>query len=67
MIKLDALLARLHPIFPEVPLSYKTLLATPTRLDMIEFEEDTQMWYKSIQANLDSMNLREYLQRFKIK
>ncbi|KMQ87602.1 hypothetical protein RF55_13072, partial [Lasius niger] len=64
MIKLDALLARLHPIFPEVPLSYKTLLSTPKHLDVIEFEDNTQMWYKSIQANLDSMNLREYLQRF---
>lgn len=64
MIKLDALLARLHPVFPEMPLSYKTLLGTPKHLDVIEFEDNTQMWYKSIQANLDSMNLREYLQRF---
>lgn len=64
MIKLDALLARLHPAFPEMPLSYKTLLATPKHLDVIELENNTQMWYKSIRANLDSMNLREYLQRF---
>lgn len=64
MTKLDVLLARLHPVFSEMPLSYKTLLTTPNHLDVIELEDNTQMWYKSIGANLDRMNLREYLQRF---
>ncbi|XP_072755714.1 uncharacterized protein [Anoplolepis gracilipes] len=63
MTKLDALL-RLHPVFPEVPLSYKTLSTTQNHLDVVELENNTQMWYKSIRANLDSMNFREYLQKF---
>ncbi|XP_070523068.1 uncharacterized protein [Cardiocondyla obscurior] len=60
--KLDDLLAKLHPIFPNLPLSYKTLLETPS-INLMPVNGG-DLWYKGITYNLNSMNLQEYLTRY---
>lgn len=60
MRKLDLLLIKLKPLFPNIPLSYKTLLNTPSNIQIIKINGD-QLWYKSITTNLNSMNLENYL------
>ncbi|XP_024878933.1 uncharacterized protein LOC112459164 isoform X2 [Temnothorax curvispinosus] len=60
--KLDDLLSKLHPAFPNLPLSYKTLLQTP-EINLIPVNGG-KLWYKGITFNLDSMDLQEYLARF---
>lgn len=60
MRKLNSLLAKLKPLFPNIPLSYKTLLDTPSSIQIIHINRG-QLWYKSITANLNSMNLENYL------
>lgn len=63
MRKLDSLLSKLHRAFPTVPLSYKTLLQTPKRININEINGG-ELWYKGIEFNLDLMNLDEYLQNY---
>ncbi|KYN01124.1 hypothetical protein ALC62_08079 [Cyphomyrmex costatus] len=60
--KLDDLLIKLHPAFPNLPLSYKTLLHTPG-INLVPVNGG-QLWYKGIAFNLNCMNLQEYLARF---
>lgn len=64
MRKLDSLLVALKPLFPSIPVSYKTLLNTPSNIEIIEIN-GSQLWYKSIMANLNSMNLENYLEIYK--
>jgi len=60
--KLDDLLAKLHPVFPNLPLSYKTLLQTPG-INLIPVNGG-KLWYKGITFNLNGMDLQGYLERF---
>lgn len=64
MKKLNNLLSRLHVIFPRMPRNYKTLLHTPAHINVVEFDDGSKFWYKSILTNLNAMDLREYLQRY---
>ncbi|KYN08003.1 hypothetical protein ALC62_01012 [Cyphomyrmex costatus] len=61
MKKLDDLLGKLNTIFPHIPKSYKTLLSTPKNLQIREFDDGSQIWYKSIKKNLNAMQLEQYL------
>lgn len=63
MRKLNSLLEKLHRVFPIIPLSYKTLLQTPSQININEVSGG-ELWYKGIACNLDLMNLDEYLQNF---
>ncbi|CAL1672987.1 unnamed protein product [Lasius platythorax] len=63
MKKLNDLLDRLHVVFPRMPRNYKTL-HTPVHINVVEFDGGCKFWYKSILANLNAMDLREYLQRY---
>lgn len=63
MRKLDSLLAKFHRAFPNIPLSYKTLLQTPNQININEVNGG-ELWYKGIASNLDLMNLNVYLQTF---
>lgn len=63
IIKLQSLLLKLHPIFPNLCLTYKTLLNTVRNTQLIQID-DGEIWYKDIIFNLDSMNLNDYLERF---
>ncbi|XP_011862393.1 PREDICTED: uncharacterized protein LOC105558986, partial [Vollenhovia emeryi] len=63
MRKLDSLLAKFHRAFPNVPLSYKTLLQTPNQIYINEVNGG-ELWYKGIASNLDLMNLDEYLENY---
>ena len=62
--KVDSLLKGLKPIFPCLPLSYKTLLNTPTSVPVRELGGGRLMWYKGIATNLKSMLLHDYLDKF---
>ncbi|KYN05090.1 hypothetical protein ALC62_04019 [Cyphomyrmex costatus] len=61
MRKLDSLLAQLKPLFHNIPLSYKTLLDTPSSIQIMQITGG-QLWYKGITTNLNSMNLKSYLE-----
>jgi len=61
--KLDDLLAKLHPVFPNLPLSYKTLLQTPG-INLIPVNGGKLWYYKGITFNLNCMDLQKYLARF---
>lgn len=63
MSKIDELLAWLRPVFPNLPKSYKTLLGTADNINIINFRNGGQFWYKGIKDNLDGFILEEYLQR----
>lgn len=63
MRKLD-LLVKLKPLFLDIFLSYKILLDIPSNIQIIQINRD-QLWYKSITANLNSMNLENYLKLHK--
>ncbi|XP_025263565.1 uncharacterized protein LOC105249208 isoform X2 [Camponotus floridanus] len=63
MRKLQSLLLKLHPVFPNLCLTYKTLLNTVRNIQLIQID-DGEIWYKGIIFNLDSMNLNDYLERF---
>lgn len=60
MQKLDDLLARLKPVFPNLPTSYKTLLNTPRHIKILPCGSG-EMWYKGIRTNLDFIDLSEYV------
>ncbi|KAE8744731.1 hypothetical protein FOCC_FOCC008639 [Frankliniella occidentalis] len=60
MRKIDELLQKLSYVFSSVPKSYKTLLGT-TENAPIEVMDDHCMWYKGIKANLDQMDLEDYI------
>ncbi|EFN66367.1 hypothetical protein EAG_05794, partial [Camponotus floridanus] len=62
MSKIDELLAWLRPVFPNLPKSYKTLLGTSDNINIINFRNGGQFWYKGIKDNLDGFILEEYLQ-----
>jgi len=64
MKKLDNLLKKLSTVFVHMPKSYKTLLSTPINLELHEFNDGSQMWYKGIRRNLDTMQLESYLQMY---
>lgn len=61
MKKLGDLLLRLHPLFSRLPLSYKTLLRTPKRVDIQDLGEGSQRWYNGIENSLQNMSLQDYL------
>lgn len=61
MKKLDDLLSRLNVVHPNLPTNYKTLLRTPSCLNIIELKQ-AQIWYKGIRFNLDAMLLEKYLE-----
>lgn len=63
MHKIESLLRRLHPAFPNLCRTYKTLLKTPSNIELIHVNGG-ELWYKGITFNLDSMNLNDYLERF---
>ncbi|KAK3911583.1 Halomucin [Frankliniella fusca] len=67
MTKLDDLLHSLKAALPNIPLSYKTLLQCDYENDIAitDLPSGGQMWYKSIKANLDSLDLREYLLKYR--
>lgn len=60
MSKIDELLGKLSYVFPNMPLSYKTLLGTCKHVD-VDVGDD-KFWYKGIQANLDQLVLDNYLE-----
>lgn len=62
MSKIGELLAWLRLVFPNLPKSYKTLLGTPDNINIINFRNGGQFWYRGIKANLDRFILEEYLQ-----
>lgn len=64
MKKLDSLLNRLHPVFPNCPKSYKSLLNTPSSIPIIDFENGGRFWYKGIKHNLNALSVGEYLLRY---
>lgn len=64
MRKLDDLLNRLSVVFPRMPRNYKILLHTPAYINVVQFHDGCEFWYKSIEANLNAMDLREYLQKY---
>lgn len=64
MNKLNVLLRNLAVRFPSIPLSYKTLLRTPRRIEVTAMNNDSVFWYKGIRATLNSMELQAYLQRY---
>lgn len=64
MRKLNNLLNRLCVVFPRMPRNYKTLLHTPVHINVLEFDNGSKFWYKSIVANLNAMDLREYLEKY---
>ncbi|XP_024882379.1 uncharacterized protein LOC112461385 isoform X2 [Temnothorax curvispinosus] len=63
MTKLNDLLLRLHVVHPTLPKSYKSLLKTPSDLNIIETDQ-AEIWYKGIRFNLDAMLLEEYLETY---
>lgn len=63
MSKLDDLLLRLNVVHPNLPKSYKSLLKTPSHLNIVRTER-AQIWYKSIRMNLDTMLLEKYLETY---
>ncbi|KAK3932606.1 Protein disulfide-isomerase LQY1, chloroplastic [Frankliniella fusca] len=65
MTKLNDLLHRLSVVFPSMPKCYTTLFHCPYNFDISHFHGGATFWYKGIQANLDQLNLREYLQKYK--
>ncbi|KYN08153.1 hypothetical protein ALC62_00868, partial [Cyphomyrmex costatus] len=44
-----------------IPKSYKTLLSTPKNLQIREFNDGSQIWYKGIKKNLNAIQLEQYL------
>ena len=65
MNALDKLLKGLHVAHPTLPLSYKTLLETPTDLNLRELADGSLIWYKGLKASLDAMELEEYLLQYR--
>lgn len=58
--KVDEILGKLSHVFPNMPLSYKTLLQTVGHVDVDR--GDHKFWYKGIDANLDRLELENYLE-----
>lgn len=65
MTKLDHLLHRLSVVFPNMPLTYTTLFACDYDFKISDFPTGGQLWYKGIRANLDQLDLSEYLSQHK--
>ena len=65
MSKLDDLLHRLSVGFPRMPLTYTTLFQCDCDFDISELPSGGTLWYKGIRSNLDQLNLRDYLEKFK--
>jgi len=61
MSKIDELLAKLRPVFNNLPKSYKSLLKT-SNVHITQFENGGQFWYRGIRNYLDGLNLTDYLQ-----
>ncbi len=64
MSKLDQLLRNLAVRFPQLPLSYKTLLQTPRNNQVANLAHGSILWYKGIKETLDSMDLQHYFARY---
>lgn len=64
MRKLDILLRNLAVRFERLPLSYKTLLRTPRRIEVAALNHGSILWYKGIRETLDAMELNNYLLRY---
>ncbi|KAK3920522.1 Autophagy-related protein 3 [Frankliniella fusca] len=64
MSKLDQLLRNLAVRFPQLPLSYKTLLQTPRNSQDANLAHGSILWYKGIKEALDSMDMEQYLARY---
>lgn len=63
MKKLNNLLLRLNVVHRTLPKNNKSLLKTPSHLNIVKIEQG-QIWYKSIRFNLDTMLLEEYLETY---
>ncbi|KAK3923102.1 Putative surface cell antigen sca2, partial [Frankliniella fusca] len=62
--KLDQLLRNLAVRFPQLPLSYKTLLQTPRNSQVANLAHGSILWYKRIKETFDSMDMEQYLARY---
>ncbi|XP_029172836.1 uncharacterized protein LOC114941846 [Nylanderia fulva] len=62
MSKIDELLAKLQPVFNNLPKCYKTLLKIDDDIHITHFENRGQFWYRGIKNYLDGLNLKKYLQ-----
>ncbi|KAK3911574.1 Halomucin [Frankliniella fusca] len=62
MSKLDALLHKLNPVLPKMPLSYTTLFDCPYNFDITELPSGGKLWYKGFRGNLDKLDLKQYLE-----
>lgn len=60
--KIDELLLILRPVYPSLPKSYRTLLKTPRKNDIVNMESG-KFWYKGIVINLQSRLTAEYLEK----
>lgn len=65
MTKLDDLLHRLSVVFPRMPLTYRTLFNCDYNYDITELPSGGTLWFKGIRSNLDSLDLGQYLEKFK--
>ncbi|KAE8738901.1 hypothetical protein FOCC_FOCC015602 [Frankliniella occidentalis] len=65
MSKLDALLHKLKVVFPNMPLSYTTLFHSNYEFDISELPSGGKLWYKGFRANLDQLDLKDYLVKHK--
>ncbi|KAK3910778.1 Flagellar biosynthetic protein FlhB [Frankliniella fusca] len=60
MAKVDDLLKRLKPVHQNLPLSYKTLLKTPRKVDIVDCGNGS-LWYCGITSQLHRILTQEYL------
>ncbi|KAE8742843.1 hypothetical protein FOCC_FOCC011581 [Frankliniella occidentalis] len=59
MTKVEDLLKRLKPVHPNLPLTYKTLLQTPKRLDVVDCGNGS-LWYYGITPQLHRVLSNDY-------
>ncbi|XP_066585440.1 uncharacterized protein [Prorops nasuta] len=62
--RIDSLLTQFDKVFPNVAVSYKTLLHTPSNV-IVKTIMNSNLWYKGIGVNLNSMNLEQYQDHYK--
>ncbi len=62
MAKVDDLLIKLKPVLQNLPLSYKTLLKTPRKIELVDCGNGF-MWYYGIKPQLHHILTREYLSK----
>ncbi|KAK3928352.1 Valine--tRNA ligase [Frankliniella fusca] len=64
MSKVDEILKPLNRLFANVPLSHKTLLKSDNDYNINILPSGAEFWYNGIKKNLDTFDLRQYLQKF---